>query len=210
MYFSDIFLHLEEFLVVPIASIEKLLFKKTYKAVRSIISAKGDPVGLLKHPFGAMQALVTAGYGLPLKVPNSVAPVMQCRAKLEDLPQIVSWPMDGGAYITLPQVYSEHPDHIGNPFKSNLGMYRIQMSGNEYIKNKELLLLAKFIPWSQRVKIARVRLLNECRTAPEEERKVVFDDNLRPIQWDGRVLPGVSPKRGTWLSTALRNEQELG
>ena len=42
----------------------KLLFKKTYKAVRSIISAKGDPVGLLKHPFGAMQALVTAGYGL--------------------------------------------------------------------------------------------------------------------------------------------------
>lgn len=116
----------------------KLLFKKTYNAVRSIISAKGNPVGLLKHPFGAMQALVTAGYGLPLKVPNSVAPVMQCRAKLEDLPQIVSWPMDGGAYITLPQVYSEHPDHIGNPFKSNLGMYRIQMSGNEYIKNKEI------------------------------------------------------------------------
>ena len=63
---------------------------------------------------------------------------MQCRAKLEDLPQIVSWPMDGGAFITLPQVYSEHPDHIGNPLKSNLGMYRIQISGNEYIKNKEI------------------------------------------------------------------------
>ena len=116
----------------------KLLFKKTYNAVRSIISAKGDPVGLLKHPIGAVQALATAGYGLPLKIPNSVAPVMQCRAKLEDLPQIVSWPMDGGAFITLPQVYSEHPDHIGNPLKSNLGMYRIQISGNEYVKNKEI------------------------------------------------------------------------
>ena len=89
--------------------------------------------------------------------------------------------------------------------------YIAQQKGLEYIKNNELLLLTKSIPWSQRVKIARVRLLNECRTALEEEpiRKVVFDNNLRPIKWDGRVLLGVSPKRGTWLSTALRNEQEL-
>ena len=62
--------------------------------------------------------------------------------------------------------------------------YVAQQKGLEYIKNNELLLLTKSIPWSRRVKIARVRLLTECRTAPEEEpiHKVVFDNNLRPIK----------------------------
>lgn len=116
----------------------RLLFKSTYKAVQAIISAKGNPMGLFRKPLGAFQAIATAGYGLPIKVPNSIAPVMQYKANLEDLPQIVSWPMDGGAFITLPQVYSEHPDYLGNPLKSNLGMYRIQISGNNYIPNKEI------------------------------------------------------------------------
>ena len=116
----------------------RLLFKSTYKAVQAIIGAKGNPIGLFRKPLGAMQAIATAGYGLPIKVSNSIAPVMQCKAKLEDLPQIISWPMDGGAFITLPQVYSEHPDYLGNPIKSNLGMYRIQISGNDYIPNKEV------------------------------------------------------------------------
>ncbi len=50
---------------------------------------------------------------------------------LSDLPQLVSWPMDGGAFITLPLVYTESPD--GGGYKnSNLGMYRVQISGNEY------------------------------------------------------------------------------
>ncbi|MCP5464078.1 MAG: UbiD family decarboxylase [Deltaproteobacteria bacterium] len=39
------------------------------------------------------------------------------------LPQIKSWPEDGGAFITLPLVYTEHPETN----KSNLGMYRIQL-----------------------------------------------------------------------------------
>lgn len=39
------------------------------------------------------------------------------------LPQIVSWPMDGGPFITLPLVYTESPVSR----KSNLGMYRIQL-----------------------------------------------------------------------------------
>jgi 3-polyprenyl-4-hydroxybenzoate decarboxylase len=33
-----------------------------------------------------------------------------------------TWPEDGGAFVTLPLVYTEHPDGKG----SNLGMYRIQ------------------------------------------------------------------------------------
>ena len=44
-------------------------------------------------------------------------------AKLKALPQIWSWPMDGGPFLTLPLVYSEHPV----TGKSNIGMYRNQI-----------------------------------------------------------------------------------
>ena len=45
--------------------------------------------------------------------------------------------MDGGAFITLPQVYSEDIDQPG-VMNSNLGMYRIQLNGNSYDLNKEI------------------------------------------------------------------------
>jgi 4-hydroxybenzoate decarboxylase subunit C len=44
-------------------------------------------------------------------------------ARLKSLPQIQNWPGDGGPFLTLPIVYSEHP----LSGKSNIGMYRIQM-----------------------------------------------------------------------------------
>ena len=53
---------------------------------------------------------------------------------LDQLPQLKCWPMDGGAYITLPQVYSEDPEHPGLAH-SNLGMYRVQISGGQYEPN---------------------------------------------------------------------------
>jgi len=51
--------------------------------------------------------------------------------------QLVSWPQDGGAFITLPQVYSEHPGHTGWRH-SNLGMYRVQLSGNCFTPEREV------------------------------------------------------------------------
>ena len=42
---------------------------------------------------------------------------------LGDLPAITSWPEDGGPFITLPLVYTTHPDRSGH----NLGMYRMQV-----------------------------------------------------------------------------------
>jgi 4-hydroxy-3-polyprenylbenzoate decarboxylase len=42
-----------------------------------------------------------------------------------------SWPKDGGNFITLPMVYTEHADHPG-VMRSNVGMYRVQTSGNEF------------------------------------------------------------------------------
>jgi 4-hydroxybenzoate decarboxylase subunit C len=43
--------------------------------------------------------------------------------QLKALPQIQAWPLDGGPFLTLPLVYTEHPE----TGKSNLGMYRNQM-----------------------------------------------------------------------------------
>ncbi|BDA79145.1 4-hydroxybenzoate decarboxylase [Leptospira kobayashii] len=42
---------------------------------------------------------------------------------LLELPNFVSWPEDGGPFVTLPLVYTQHPES-GN---GNLGMYRIQL-----------------------------------------------------------------------------------
>ena len=49
----------------------------------------------------------------------------------------MSWPRDGGGFVTLPQVYTEDPAAPG-PMKSNLGMYRVQLSGNRYAPDREI------------------------------------------------------------------------
>ena len=43
--------------------------------------------------------------------------------RLDRLPAITCWPEDGGPFITLPLVYTTHPDKPGH----NLGMYRMQV-----------------------------------------------------------------------------------
>jgi 4-hydroxy-3-polyprenylbenzoate decarboxylase len=45
--------------------------------------------------------------------------------------------MDGGPFVTLPQVYTEDPDRPGLA-RSNLGMYRVQLAGNEYDPGREV------------------------------------------------------------------------
>lgn len=42
--------------------------------------------------------------------------------RLSELPLLTSWKTDGGPFVTLPLVFTEHPDGRGH----NLGMYRIQ------------------------------------------------------------------------------------
>ncbi|MEQ1869868.1 MAG: UbiD family decarboxylase [Vicinamibacterales bacterium] len=43
--------------------------------------------------------------------------------RLDRLPVITSWPEDGGPFVTLPLVFTQHPDGHGH----NLGMYRLQV-----------------------------------------------------------------------------------
>jgi UbiD family decarboxylase len=44
--------------------------------------------------------------------------------RLDRLPALTCWPRDGGPFVTLPLVYTEHPDAPG---RSNLGMYRLHV-----------------------------------------------------------------------------------
>jgi UbiD family decarboxylase len=51
-----------------------------------------------------------------------VAEVVDRPARLDELPVLTTWQEDGGAFVTLPLVYTEHP----RTGKHNLGMYRVQ------------------------------------------------------------------------------------
>ena len=114
----------------------QFIFRNTLQDVKQLIDIKIDPTAALKSPFKSLSALPAALNALPKKNPFS-KPVLFEEINITDLPLIKHWPMDGGAFVTLPQVYTEDADKpgIGN---SNLGMYRIQLDGNEYETNKEI------------------------------------------------------------------------
>lgn len=114
----------------------KFIFRNTLETVQKLIDLKGDPMKALKHPFDNFSTGIAALQALPLKNPSQ-QPVLYEEIKITDLPLIQHWPMDGGAFVTLPQVYSEDLDQPGI-MKSNLGMYRIQLTGNDYIADKEI------------------------------------------------------------------------
>src|SRR5207237_3730483 len=64
-------------------------------------------------------------------------PVLANQTTIRQLPQLQCWPGDGGAFITLPQVYTEDADRPGWRH-SNLGMYRVQLSGNGYAPDRQV------------------------------------------------------------------------
>ena len=112
----------------------RFIFRDTLDDIRRLVELKINPFSLLKNPLDIVKAPVAAYHLLPAV--TSKAPVLECSTTLSGIPQIVSWPMDGGAFLTLPQVYSESPGSPGFA-KSNLGMYRIQISGNSYQPDKQ-------------------------------------------------------------------------
>ena len=68
------------------------------------------------------------------KVPKGpVLEQLTSNVRLDRLPALTCWPEDGGPFITLPLVYTTHPDRPGHPAShgsggpSNLGMYRMQV-----------------------------------------------------------------------------------
>ncbi len=113
----------------------RFMFRDALEAVRHLVELKIDPSQLAQRPFRYLDVPRTLWSMWTRRVRSG--PVIECETTLDQLPQLKSWPNDGGAFITLPQVYTEHPDRPG--FKnSNLGMYRVQLSGNDYVPNREI------------------------------------------------------------------------
>jgi 4-hydroxy-3-polyprenylbenzoate decarboxylase len=112
----------------------KFIFKDTLQAIEQLIYLKFNPIEAIKNPFTYFNTLLVGAKSLPRKRSNHSNFV---KGSISDLPHIINWPNDGGAFITLPQVYSEDIDKPGI-MNSNIGMYRIQISGNSYIKDKTI------------------------------------------------------------------------
>lgn len=106
----------------------RFMFRDTMEAVQKAVRLKADPTEALRDPFEFIGTPWTGLTSLPMKVGSPT--VLKHTTTLDQLPQIRSWPMDGGAYVLLPQVLTEDPDNPG-PMGTNVGMYRVQLSGNE-------------------------------------------------------------------------------
>lgn len=112
----------------------RFIFRKRFETIQQLIGLRNNPQTIFKNPFNAAKQGINALSSLPKKV--NASPVIQQEIKIIDLPLIRHWPKDGGAFVTLPQVYTEDITKPGVQ-QSNLGMYRIQLTGNHYILNEE-------------------------------------------------------------------------
>ena len=114
----------------------RFIFRDSLNNVKTLIDLKTDPLKAIRQPFKYAGVALTAYSALPKKTRGN-APVTFGKCAISDLPQIVNWPKDGGPFVTMPQVYTEDMDKPGI-MNANLGMYRIQMAGNDYILNHEI------------------------------------------------------------------------
>ncbi|MCO8121754.1 UbiD family decarboxylase [Stieleria sp. TO1_6] len=108
----------------------RYLFRDTLESVRRLIEIKLDPSALAKHPLRYAGVPWTALKMLPKYTRGGSVTANRCQ--ISDLPALKCWPDDGGAFVTLPQVLSADPSDPKNLMKVNLGMYRVQLSGNDY------------------------------------------------------------------------------
>jgi len=113
----------------------RYIFRDSLAAVAKLVELSVDPADVFRRPRLYLTAPWLAWAARPRKVRKG--PVLANQTTIDQLPQLRSWPDDGGAYITLPQVYTEDPDRPGMAH-SNLGMYRVQISGGEYRPNEEV------------------------------------------------------------------------
>jgi len=113
----------------------RFMFRDSLDKVKQLVELRSDPVKALKKPFSYAGSAVTAFSALPLK--QSLFKRTFQKTSISQLPQIVNWPMDGGPFVTMPQVFTEDVDKPG-VMHANLGMYRIQLTGNDYLTDREI------------------------------------------------------------------------
>lgn len=112
----------------------RFIFRDALQQVRLLVDVKREPRALLQRPGHLLRTPLAARFLLPRRVKSG--PVLGGRCRLSELPQLKSWPLDGGAFITLPAVYTESPQQPGLRH-GNLGMYRVQISGGQYAPDRE-------------------------------------------------------------------------
>ncbi|MGY4383945.1 4-hydroxy-3-polyprenylbenzoate decarboxylase [Pedobacter sp. UYP24] len=113
----------------------RFMFRDSLPKVEQLVNLRSDPMKALKNPLKLPGLGLSALTALPLK--QGLFKQAFKKTTISELPQIVNWPMDGGPFITMPQVYTEDPDKSGI-LNANLGMYRIQLAGNDYLLNEEI------------------------------------------------------------------------
>ncbi len=113
----------------------RFLFRDALRAVRHLVELKIDPSAFWARPGRYHDVPRALWHVLPRYV--KTGPILDARTTINELPRLQSWPGDGGPFVTLPQVYSEDADRPGWRH-SNLGMYRVQLSGNQYAMNREI------------------------------------------------------------------------
>jgi len=112
----------------------RFLFRDTLEFVQRLVDLKVDPSLAWRRPLHAGRAFPLAWAMRPKNVTRG--PVTACQTTLHELPQLKCWPDDGGAFVTLPAVYSEDVRSPGWA-RSNLGMYRVQISGASYEPDRQ-------------------------------------------------------------------------
>jgi len=113
----------------------RFIFRDALRAVERLVELKVDPSRAWKRPLRYAGVPWTALTMLPKRALS--VPVLACETTISQLPQLISWPDDGGGFITLPQVYTEDPEAPG-PMRANLGMYRVQLTGNAYEPDRQI------------------------------------------------------------------------
>ncbi len=113
----------------------RFLFRDMLDAVQHLVELKVDPGSFFRNPWRYRDVARTAWFLRPKYVRSG--PILDGLTTIRELPQLVSWPKDAGGFITLPQVYTEDADKPGWR-NSNLGMYRVQLAGNDYQPDREI------------------------------------------------------------------------
>lgn len=113
----------------------RFIFRDTWERVQDLIALRNDPMQALKRPWEHLGTGLAARKALPRKMAFPGGAFEEIA--ISELPLVHHWPMDGGAFVTLPQVYTEDPEKPGI-MNANLGMYRIQLNGNDYVPDQEV------------------------------------------------------------------------
>jgi 4-hydroxy-3-polyprenylbenzoate decarboxylase len=113
----------------------RFLFRDSLDLVQRMVHLRADPLDALRHPRRYLDVPMALRFTRPKR--RRSGPVLEEETWIDQLPQLKCWPDDGGAYVTLPQVYTEDPDQPGLAH-SNLGMYRLQISGGQYERNRQV------------------------------------------------------------------------